>query len=135
MAELGCQRVRIGCSPFWRCLETSSAIAKALGVNNVTLEYEFGEVLLDYLYEENPVPHLKTNQTLDLGNGITFEQSATSDWSCLGNEFPETWFEFQKRFEAGVKLVKDRLNAQTEQVEAEIMVCHGAQQEVIPMFC
>ena len=61
VAEFGCERVRIGCSPFWRCLETSSAIAKALEVKNVTLEYEFGEVLLDYLYKENPVPHLKTN--------------------------------------------------------------------------
>ena len=56
--------VRMECSPFWRCLETSSHIAKNIGHQTVTFNYDFAEWLADWLYKENPMPAL-ASQTQD----------------------------------------------------------------------
>ncbi len=50
------------CSPFFRCLETSSHIAKELNVNNIKLNYHWGEWLADWIYPISPIPNVETQK-------------------------------------------------------------------------
>ena len=50
------------CSPFFRCLETSSHIAKELNVKNINFNYHWGEWLADWLYQTSPIPNVESQR-------------------------------------------------------------------------
>ena len=52
-------QVLVKTSPFVRCLATCARICKEIGVEQVKVDYNFCELMSEYLYTKNPVPHIE----------------------------------------------------------------------------
>ena len=51
-------QVFLSCSPFERCMATSSKVGAALGITDIPINYRYCEFMATFLYNENPVPKL-----------------------------------------------------------------------------
>ena len=64
LEKLGYEKVIIEVSPFLRCMETAAAIAKELNIDEVSVNYKWGEWLdLKYYPVCSPIPSLTINNT------------------------------------------------------------------------
>ena len=52
-------RINIETSPFIRCLMTSSQIAKALGVSEITINHQASEILSSYCFDSDPMQNIE----------------------------------------------------------------------------
>ena len=50
--------ILVKCSPFVRCMATTARICKQINIESVSIDYNYCEWLADFLYSDNPVPHL-----------------------------------------------------------------------------
>ena len=57
----GYEQIIILSSPYIRALQTASYVAKACGVEEITLNYYLGEALYTYLHASDPLPLIHVN--------------------------------------------------------------------------
>ena len=83
-------KIELTCSPFERCISTCSKVAEALGISEISINYRYCELLVTFLYNANPMPHLSLRNT-DLetlksqkgwqGLTVTDSDEAGRDWA------------------------------------------------------
>lgn len=64
-----------------RCLATTARICKELGVEQVTVDYNFCDLMSEYLYSKNPVPNieLRKKSAADLNKEYELQDVAFTD--------------------------------------------------------
>eukprot|EP00347_Sterkiella_histriomuscorum_P017257 403350086 len=120
-------------SPFLRCLQTSSGIAKELDISEIKVNFAYREYLGKYIFEGNPIGNLfidvkdqeYISQSLK-GMKLTLPEEYLNNKETFigGFTFPETMIEARQR----ITDYTDQLINEYQQLEKRIMhiICsHG----------